>query len=162
MECINYSYQKQTCLFSDRLFLACLFVVRLMYRECIANIACSQFFQHCISAKNPKQITMQQAICFFFVCLSVGFALVCFFFACLFNRWGIAIGLKTSKSKGKTRFCTANQKELKQHQHKKTLEKHKKKHPKIPPKTLQNECHELALNSIWIFVIFGRQSWPKS
>ena len=77
MECINYSNQKQTCLFADRLFLACLFVVRLMYCVCIANMQFRHFFEHCFSDKNSQQVTIQNAMCFLLVCFSVSFALVC-------------------------------------------------------------------------------------
>ena len=85
MEYINYSCQKQTCLFSDRLFLACLFVVRLMYRVCIAKEPFSHLFEHCFSDKKSKQVTIQNAMCFLLVCVSVGFALVCFCFARMFQ-----------------------------------------------------------------------------
>ena len=85
MECINCSNQKQTCLFADRLFLACLFVVRLMYREGIAKEPFSHLFEHCFSDKKSKQVTIQNAICFLLVCFSVGFALVGFCFACMFK-----------------------------------------------------------------------------
>ena len=61
MGCIKHSNQKQTCLFADRLFLACLFVVRLMYRACIAKMPFSHFFEHCFSDKKSKQVTIQNA-----------------------------------------------------------------------------------------------------
>ena len=75
----------QTCLFADRLFLAGLFLVRLMYRVCIANMPFRYFSEHCFSDKKLKQVTIQNAMCFLLVCFSVGFALVGFCFACMFK-----------------------------------------------------------------------------
>ena len=100
MRCMKHSNQKQTCLFADRLFLACLSFVWC--------ISCAQQTRHfvkiCISFKKSKQVTIQNAMCFLLVCLSVGFALMCSCFACMGRSldWlGLAWGLSNIATKNK-------------------------------------------------------------
>ena len=87
LACSNRKHrnQKHTCLFADRLFLAGLFLVRLMYRVCIADMPFRHFLEHCFSDKKSKQVTIQNAMCFLLVCVSVGFSLLCFCFARMFK-----------------------------------------------------------------------------
>ena len=82
LACSNRKHRNQTqsCLFAGRLFLAGLFLVRLMYRVCIANMPFRHFLEHCLSDKKSKQVRIQNAMCFLRVCFSVGFAVVCFCF----------------------------------------------------------------------------------
>ena len=60
MGCIKHRKPKRTCLFADGLFLAGLFLVRLMYRVCIANMPFRHVLEQCNRLEDLEKQSKKQ------------------------------------------------------------------------------------------------------